>query len=168
MKMKTKILLGTLLAGALSASLYASGYNMQNNNPGMMGPQNMQRSNMMNCGNKGMNMNAMQRGHNMKGMHKRGAQMMMFANLNLSQEQRYQLSILRDEMKLDMKKARGFKRQGKMVQFIKGDSFDKDAFIKYSDAMHQKMLKIRADHMEKVLKVLTKEQITQLKQNLAQ
>ncbi|WP_331775609.1 Spy/CpxP family protein refolding chaperone [Sulfurospirillum sp. 1612] len=156
--MKTKILLGTLLAGALSASLYASGYNMPNNNPGMMGPQNMQRGNMMNCNHK----------KGMKAMHKRGGRMMMFANLNLSPEQRYQLSILRDEMKLDMKKARGFKRQGKMVQFIKGDHFDKDAFIKYSNKMHEKMVEIRANHMEKVLKVLTKEQVTQLKQNLAQ
>ncbi|MDX1809452.1 MAG: Spy/CpxP family protein refolding chaperone [Sulfurospirillaceae bacterium] len=180
--MKMKFMITMAIAGAMSASLYAGTMNTPAYGPGMMNCPNMpmrgmmqgqgmqsrgmmmQGQGMMNCPN--MQMRGMMRGNSpMMGMHNaRG--MRMFAGLNLNNEQRYKLSILRDEMRLNMKKMMGYNRQGKMAAFISDKGFDKQAFEKYADNMHKHMLKIKADYMEKAFKILTKEQISELKSNL--
>lgn len=141
--MKKKILAVVLVTGTLLTGAYAKG-NCENNQ-GMMNKKQvmMQHKNM----HKGVK-------HGMQGM---------FGKLNLSSEQKYKISILRDEMKLEMKKLMGPKKRNMISTFITNDGFDRDAFIKNSNDMHQKMQKIRADFMEKAFKILTKEQIKNLK-----
>lgn len=92
--------------------------------------------------------------------------MNMFQNLKLSNDQRYNISILREEMRLDMRKLMGPDHRKEMSNFITSNGFDKAGFIKEANEMHDKMLKIKADNMEKMFKLLTKEQITQLKKNI--
>lgn len=163
--MKKKILVGTILAGAMSVSLFAGGVNAPNYGQGMMNCPNMKTSSMMQgSGMQGRGM--MMQGQGMMQGNRQMMGMRMFAGLNLSHEQSYKLSILRDEMRLNMKKLMGFNRQSKMAAFISDKGFDKSAFEKYADGMHKSMLAIRADYMEKAFKILTKEQIAQLKSNL--
>ena len=93
--------------------------------------------------------------------------MNMFQNLNISNDQRYKISILREEMMLDMRKLMGPDHIKEMSNFITNKGFNKLGFIKEATQMHDKILKIKADNMEKMFKILTKEQITQLKKNIA-
>jgi Spy/CpxP family protein refolding chaperone len=144
--MKKNILVAAALIATLSTGAFA--YNQGNCNG-----QGMQRGMM----NQGMQKDMMN-----QGMYKRGG-MRMFAQLNLTNEQRYQLSILRDEMKLEMKKARGFKQQNRPMQFVSADGFDKEAFKKFSNEKHAQRLELRANFMEKAFKILTAEQVAQLK-----
>ncbi len=52
----------------------------------------------------------------------------MFSQLNLTNDQQFQLSILRDEMRLEMRKIRGAKGQGRMMQFVSDNGFDNESF----------------------------------------
>jgi len=153
--MTKKILVTAVLVGTLATSAFA--YNKDCQNSGQRGVKNGQAN------QQGM----MRKSHKMnkKGMSRRGG-MQMFSQLNLSDDQRYQLSILRDEMKLEIKKARGVRKQGQMMNFLNDSGFDKDAFKKDINARQQKMLDLKAIHMEKVFKILTKEQIVELKKKL--
>lgn len=152
--MKKVILTSVLLAGlaATSAFAYKGNCQMQGDNQGCNKSQ-MQKD----CGMKGEK--RFHKGMKRGGFNKGG---MMFSQLDLSDEQKYQMSILRDEMRLEMKKEMGMKKRGQMQKFITADGFDKDAFIKDSNERHQKMTELRAKHMEKVLALLTKEQIAKL------
>jgi len=171
--MKKRTLLAVVLTGALTVGAFAHGMNNQQN---MQGQQNMQKAQGMMGGQnqQGMwNQNGMHRGQGM-GMQggmmnggMMGGGMQMFSQLNLTSEQQFQLSVLRDEMRLEMRKAmHGGQQMGQMGAFFKGNSFDKTSFKKHMNEKHDKMLNLRADTMEKAFKILTKEQITQLKQNL--
>ena len=167
--MKKRILVA--LASTLTVGAFAQG--MMNNQQGMMGGQNQQHMwNKQGMQNQGM-MNFQQGRHHGKGMM--GGQgmgmmsggMQMFSQLNLTDEQTFQLSILKDEMRLDMKKLMySQKRMGQMGEFIKGDSFDKSSFKKHMNVKHEKMLDLRANNMEKAFKILTREQVAELKKNL--
>ena len=174
--MKKITLLAVALGSALTVGAFAHGMNNQQNMPNqgmmngqgagmMMNSQNMQRGNCM-----GMNGKSMHRGNviGMRGSMMNGG-MPMFSQLNLTSEQQHQLSILRDEMRLEMKKQRySGKQMGQMGTFFKGDNFDKDSFKSNMNGQHEKMLTLRANHMEKVFNILTKEQRVQLKKNLEQ
>lgn len=92
-----------------------------------------------------------------------GSPMGMLQMLTLSDDQRHQLAILHSEMKLEMTKMRDPKRMSKMQDIISADNFDKNAFKKMSNEQHEKMMNLKADHMEKVFKLLTKEQRAELK-----
>jgi Spy/CpxP family protein refolding chaperone len=168
--MKRKTLLAVALSSVLAVGAFAHGMNNQQN----MHNQGMKHGGMMN-GNM-MNGKNMHRG---QGMHKgqctgiSGGKMMggmpMFSQLNLTSEQQQKLSILRDEMRLEMKKQRySGKPMGKMGAFFQGENFDKDSFKSNMNGQHEKMLTLRANHMEKVFNILTKEQRVQLKKNLEQ
>jgi Spy/CpxP family protein refolding chaperone len=164
--MKNKILATVLVVGTLATASLAYNQNCPNaGQKGMMQGQGMQQQGMM---QKGMNKQCANQGKMMskRGMGRHGGGMQMFAQLNLSDDQKFQMSILRDEMKLEMKKARGAKQKGKMMNFIKDNGFDKDAFKKEANERHQKMMELKAAHMEKVFKLLTKEQVAQLQKNL--
>ncbi len=158
--MKKKILVASLLIGALSTAAFAFNQNcpnfgqrgMQGNMPGSQ--QGMMMNQKGNCNMQGKGM------YGMKGQ--RGGMMPMLANLDLTQEQQYKLSILRDEMKLEMKKSMGMNQRPDFSKFITTDGFDKEAFTKSMDERHTKMTTLRAEHMQKVLALLTKEQITKL------
>lgn len=163
--MKRKTLLAVALSSVLAVGAFAHGMNNQQN----MHNQGMKHGGMMN----GKNM------HRGQGMHKgqcagiSGGKMMggmpMFSQLNLTSEQQQKLSILRDEMRLEMKKQRySGKPMGKMGVFFQGENFDKDSFKSNMNGQHEKMLTLRANHMEKVFNILTKEQRVQLKKNLGQ
>ncbi len=166
--MKKGILVAAVLTGALTVGAVAQGMQNQNMMQGQQG--NMQnkgnmQSGMMMGGQQGMGMQG--RGMGMQG-GMMGGGMQMFSQLNLTSEQRFQLSILKDEMRLEMKKLMHAGKMGRdMGKFIKGDSFDKSSFKEHMNKKHEKMLNIKADNMEKAFKILTKEQITQLKQKLA-
>ena len=91
-----------------------------------------------------------------KGFHKgmkRGGGMMMFSQLELSAEQQHKLSILRDEMRLEMKKQMGPKKRGNMQKFITADGFDKAGFLKEMNERHTKMSELKATHMEKAFAI---------------
>ena len=170
--MTKKILVTGVLAGVLATGAYAYGGNCDGS-----GYKNMHDQQRMNQQSKrGWS------GHNMMGRHhfmgERGCLnnsnkmrkgyggMQILSQLKLTNDQQFQLSILRDEMKLEMKKLRGNKRQGRMLDFISEKGFDKDSFVKEDDKNHKKMMKIKVNHMEKVFKILTKEQIAELKKRL--
>ena len=55
-----------------------------------------------------------------------------------------------------------------MQDLMTADSFNKKEFIKIHNEMHEKMLALQADHMEKVFNLLTKEQRAELKTLMAQ
>ena len=123
---------------------------------------------MMDCQGGGMNQGmgqGMMQGQMGRGMY--GGEMRMLQNLNLTDDQRHKLSILQSEMKLEMTKLRDPKMMNKMQDFLTGDSFNKKEYIKLSNEMHEKMSTLRADHMEKVFNLLTKEQRAELKANMA-
>ena len=163
--MKSRILMTVVAAGVLATGAYAYGGNMNcdgSGQKGMKSQQTMQKQ-TKNCGSKMSKKGMKHSGKKMMGRHG-GNQ--MFSQLKLTDDQQFKLSILKDEMKLEMKKLRGSKKQGKMMQFVGENGFDKKAFMKNSDEKHEKMSEMRASHMEKVFKILTKEQIAELKKNL--
>jgi Spy/CpxP family protein refolding chaperone len=124
--------------------------------------QNMGGGMMMGAGmGSGMNGGMM---HGNRGM----MQGMMFDQLNLTDDQRYKLNVLRSEMRLEMSKLRDPKSMQKMQDLMSGETFDKKAFVKFHNEMHEKMVAIQADHMEKVFNILTKEQRAELKKLMAQ
>ena len=96
-------------------------------------------------------------------MQGKGGSMMMLQMLDLSDEQRHQLAIIHSEMKLEMTKLRDPKNRAKMQEMMSGDSFDKKAFMKMSNEQHEKMSVLKANHMEKVFNLLSKEQRAELK-----
>ena len=190
--MNKKILATGLLAGVLAVSGYAHGADGDQDGGMIMGQQQgqymNQRGNMQGqqrYSNQRGNMQGQQGYMNQKrGMHGQrgmmgksgmmgqmmGAQarmMNMFQNLKLSNDQRYKISILRDEMRLDMRKLMGPNHRKEMFKFVTANGFDKAGFKKEINQMHDKMLDAKADNMEKMFKILTKEQITQLKKNIA-
>ena len=153
--MTKKILVTAVLVGTLATGAFAYNKDCQNGTQrGMMQGQNAKQG-----------MHKQNRKMHKQSMRKRGG-MQMLSQLKLTDEQQFQVSILRDEMRLEMKKLRGAKHQGKMMQFVGDNGFDKKAFMKEADSKHTKMMDIRANHMEKVFKILTKEQISELKKNL--
>lgn len=158
--MTKKILVTAVLVGSLASGAFA--YNKDCQNSGQRGMKNQQE--MQQTQKRGWHGYKMRQ----KGMKHNDNQHMgqMFSQIKLTDDQQFKLSILRDEMRLEMKKLRGNKRQGKMLDFISEKGFDKDSFVKEADKNHEKMIDIKANHMEKVFKVLTKEQISELKKNL--
>ena len=163
--MTKKILVTAVLVGTLATGAFAFNKDCQNGGQkGMKNQQNMQQQTQK----KGwhgykMRQKGIQHNDNMMG---RNGGMQMFSQLNLTDDQQFKLSILRDEMKLDMKKLRGAKKQGMMIKFVGDNGFDKKAFMKEADTRHTKMMAIKASHMEKVFKILTKDQIAELKKNI--
>jgi len=167
--MKRKTLLAVALSSVLAVGAFAHGMNNQQNMPnqGMMNG-GMMHGGMMNGGmmNGGM-MNG--QGMNMGNCMGMNSGMPMFSQLNLTSEQQHQLSILRDEMILEMKKQMyNGQAMGQMGSFFQGENLDKDSFKSNMNRQHEKMLTLRANHMEKVFNILTKEQRVQLKKNLGQ
>lgn len=141
---KTILALATVVA--LGTSAFAFGGACQGMNGGMM------------MGNSAMG----------GGMMMQGGKSMMYDQLNLTDDQRYKLNVLRSEMRLEMAKLYDPKSMQKMQDLMSGDSFDKKAFIKFHNEMHEKMVAIQADHMEKVFTILTKEQRAEMKKLMAQ
>jgi len=94
--------------------------------------------------------------------------MAMMEQLNLTDDQRHKLHVLQSEMKLEMTKLQDPKMRTKMQDLMSGDSFNKKEFIKLHTEIHEKMLALQADHMEKVFNLLTKEQRAELKTLMAQ
>jgi len=161
--MKKTILATVVLVGVLGTGAYAYGNCDGSGQKGMMNQQNMQQKSKQ-CSRSTHKMNQkMVQHHGKMGRH---GGMQMFSQLNLSKDQQFNLSVLRDEMKLEMKKLRGVSNKGKMLQFVGDNGFDKKAFMQSADIKHTKMMEIKANHMEKVFNLLTKEQITELKKNL--
>lgn len=101
----------------------------------------MHRGHGMNgCGGYGMN----------GGMYADGG-FMFFNNLNLTPEQRYNISILRDEMRLEMKRTL-------KPKYFSDNKFDKNMYMKNTKEYYDQRLEIRAKYMEKAYNLLTKEQ----------
>ena len=145
-----KTILAVATVVALSSSAFAfGGGNCQ-------GGQSMMGQGMM-----------MQGGGMQQGMMGRQGGMQMLQSLNLSDEQRHQLSVLQSEMKLEMTKLRDPKMMKKMQDFMTGESFNKKEFLKVTSENQAKMNTLKADHMEKVFNLLTKEQRAELKANMA-
>ncbi len=141
----------TIFSLAVVAAIASSAFAMQGGCPS--------------CGGQG---GAMQQGKGMhQGMQGCGGMMMgmpMLQNLNLSDDQRHKLAVLQSEMKLEMTKLQDPKMPSKMQNMLTADTFDKKEFIKIHNEMHEKMLNLKADHMEKVFNLLTKEQRLELKE----
>lgn len=118
------------------------------------------------CGQDGMGQGMMMQGGGMqRGMHG-GMGMQMFQNLKLTDEQSHKLAVLHSEMKLEMTKLHDPKTMSKMQDFMTGESFNKKEFIKFTSENQAKMNTLRAEHMEKVFNILTKEQRAELKVNM--
>ena len=67
-----------------------------------------------------------------KGGGMMGMPMLMLDQLNLSDDQRHKLAILRSEMKLEMTKLRDPKMRTKMQDLMSADSFNKKEFRIYA------------------------------------
>jgi len=143
----------TILSLAVVAALASSAFAM-----GMGG----------NCQNGGQGGMMQGQGMMQKGMHGGGHEMRMLSQLNLTDDQRHKLAILHSEMKLEMTKLHDPKIKNKMQGALTGESFDKKEFIKTSNEMHEKMITLKANHMEKVFNLLTKEQRAELKKLMDQ
>jgi Spy/CpxP family protein refolding chaperone len=150
---KTILTLATLVAlGTTGAFAYGMSGNCQEMQPGM-----------------GMNGGKMMPAQGMRGG--RSDMMMgmpMFEKLNLTDDQEHKLDVLRSEFKLEMTKLRDPKMMTKMQDLMSGESFNKKEFIKLNNEMHEKMVAVQADHMEKVFNILTKEQRAELKTLMSQ
>lgn len=122
-----------------------------------------------NCqgGQSGMGQGQMMQGAGMQKMMGGHGQMQMFQSLNLTDDQRHKLSILQSEMKLEMTKLHDPKMMSKMQDFMTGESFNKKEFLKLTSENQAKMNMLKADHMEKIFNLLTKEQRAELKANMA-
>ncbi|WP_263831889.1 Spy/CpxP family protein refolding chaperone [Sulfurospirillum oryzae] len=145
---KTILTLATLVALGTTGAFAYGGGNCQGMQSDMGMMQGMGQGSMMMHGGKG-------------GMG-------MLQQLNLTDDQRHKLAVLQSEMKLEMTKLRDPKMMTKMQDLMSGESFDKKAFIKMHNEMHEKMVTLQADHMEKVFNLLTKEQRAELKTLMAQ
>lgn len=144
-----KTILSLALIGAIASGAYAFGGGAcQNGGQGGMMPGKGMMQGMQSCGG--------------------GHEMQMFSQLNLSDDQRHKLAILQSEMKLEMTKLRDPKTQTKMQSVLSGETFDKKEFIKTHNEMHEKMITLKANHMEKVFNLLTKEQRAELKKLMEQ
>ena len=147
---KTILTLATLVAlGTTSAFAFGGGQ-----------CQNMQSGMRMMQGGCGMGGSGMMMGG-------KGGMMPQLMQLNLTDDQRHKLAVLQSEMKLEMTKIRDPKMMTKMQDLMTADSFNKKEFIKIHNEMHEKMLALQADHMEKVFNLLTKEQRAELKTLMA-
>ena len=137
--MKKRILATALAVGILTTGAYA--YDCQKGvKKGHSSHKYMKKHNKM-------------RGHS--GIH-------MFSKLDLTGEQKHQLSILKDEMKLEMKKQRGSKKRGKILSFVTSEGFDKEAYKADASINQDKRVAIKAGYMEKAFNLLTKEQVEKL------
>ena len=152
---KTILTLATLVALSSSAFAFGGG-----NCQGMQGGMGMNQDGMQ-CQGMGKGMHGGGKGGMMMGMP-------MIGQLNLTDDQRHKLAVLQSEMKLEMTKLRDPKMMTKMQDLMSADSFNKKEFIKMHNDMHEKMLALQADHMEKVFNLLTKEQRAELKTLAAQ
>lgn len=156
--MKKVILASAVAFGVLATSALAYQGDCPRGERGMMqNPQGMQMQ-----GARGDCAKGFKQGFH-KGMRHGGGMMgkggFMFSQLDLSDDQRYQLSLLRDEMRLEMKKAMGPKGQRPMQQFITDDGFDADGFKAYMETRHTKMSALKAEHMKKFLHCLQKNKL---------
>lgn len=133
-----KIVASLALVGVMASGAFAMGGNCQ------MGMQNQGQQ---------------------QGMHGGGMMMgmPMLQKINLTDDQRHKLAVLNSEMKLEMTKLQDSKMPTKMQELMVADTFDKKEFIKMHNEMHEKMIAIKANHMEKVFNLLTKEQRAELK-----
>lgn len=114
------------------------------------------------------NPSTMQGGGMQKGMHNGGMKgMPMLQSINLTDDQRHKLAVLQSEMKLEMTKLHDPKMTQKMKDFMTGETFDKKEFLRVTTENQAKMNIIKADHMEKVFNLLTKEQRAELKATMA-
>jgi Spy/CpxP family protein refolding chaperone len=87
----------------------------------------------------------------------------MFSQLELTQQQEFKITVAKSEMDLEMKKFRGPKHVDQLINFIDVNGFDKESFKKAAYADYIKMMDIKVNFIEKVAKVLTNEQIAELK-----
>lgn len=122
-----------------------------------MGGGNCQKGDQNGCAMQG-------KGGMQHGMHGGcGGEMHMLRMLNLTDDQRHKLAILQSEMKLEMTKLHDPKMKEKMQNMMSGENFDKKEFMKMQNEMHEKITALKANHMEKVFNLLTKEQRVELK-----
>ena len=138
--------------------------NTQGNTQGnMQGQQNMMGMHKGIQGNHNHDSSSKQSMHGgMSGNSMMHNSMAIFSKLHLDNTQKNKLTILHKEMFSEMQKVMhpmGFNGMG---DFIGKDGFDKESFKKTMNTQHQKMIDFKVNHMDKVLKVLTKEQLSQL------
>ena len=128
-------------------------------------PENRQM--MMQQRGMGYGMMGQQRGmgYGMMGHH--GGGMMFLRGLDLTADQMHEVSILRDEMRLEMKKSMDPTQRKENAKKIFGaDKFDKEAFLKNSQERFESRVAIKAKYMEKIYNILTPEQRKQVSKNI--
>jgi protein CpxP len=98
--------------------------------------------------------------------HKKGHPMMkLYSQLDLTEEQKEQMKVLRQEMQAQReakKKDRSKRGMGMMVNFVSEKGFDKEGFIKMATQKSQEKIQMRAAMFEKRMNILTPEQRTKL------
>lgn len=143
--MKTvKWILVTLATGALlSGTLYADNY--RGDGPG--------------CKNGGY--------HGKMFQDKRGGMVMgMLFSLDLNDKQKEQIEKLMVENRYQMKGLRRGAHGDALKAALNGDDFDKGTYVKLAKEQAEKRAEMMAEHLEKVMAVLTKAQRKTLKEKL--
>ncbi len=150
--MRTKILLGSVVALVAATSLYAAGSYCDNANQGINN-QMMQKGQYM----RGNNMSSNQGSH-MQGFSKHGKKGFMLHSvikaLNLTTEQQTKMEAI-------MKKHMSEKTT--MNNAFTTTSFDKAKFIKFASEKRDNMIKSKANMIESVYNILSAEQKLQFK-----
>jgi len=96
--------------------------------------------------------------------HRREIMMKIVKKLDLSAEQKAKIQSIKKEHFMQIKKMRkAGKGEHKLDQFITQNGFDKSGFIKMSEKRAQIRVVNRAEHIEKMISVLTPEQRMELK-----
>lgn len=125
-----------------------------------------------NCDNSGWNQDKRQMmmkkgGKGMQRGMKRGGGMMFLRGLDLTADQRHEISILKDEMRLEMKKNMSpTDRKDNVKEVFTADGFNKDAFLKNSKERYDERTSLKANYMEKIYNILTPEQRKQVIDNI--
>lgn len=154
MKLGKKVAIIALTGSLAVTGAYAFGG--KGNCDGQGFSQEKRQMMMQNGGGKGMQ----------SGM-KRGGGMMFLRGLDLSAEQTHQISILKDEMRLEMKKSMNpTERKDNAKEVFTAEGFNKDAFLKNADDKHAQRTALKAKYMEKIYNILTPEQRKQVVENI--
>lgn len=145
MKKGSLILAGVLLSAG--SYLFAQPAMMQGDHKDMSPKHNKE---MKEKHNKDMSQK-----HNNE-MHGKG--FMFLKGVELTPEQKYNISIIRDEMNLEIRKLMGSEDMSKNSQYFTEKQFDKNSFLKDKKAEFDKHIEVRAKYMEQAYNLLSDEQ----------
>lgn len=157
--MKKGIAVVLVAAGLLTTGLLAQGFMSGNCGNGM------------NYGKMGMHNNmGMRGGNNMNGRHmnmnQNSYRFGFLNNVNLTNDQIDEISLLQNEMRGEMIKLNNAQNRGNFEKYFNEKSFDKNSMLKDRKNFSNEAFDIKAKYMEKIYNTLTPEQKKAVAENI--